>query len=81
MNKGLKIGISASALAAMLVAGVFVGQALARQPHMEAALESLRAAKGELEMAEHNKMGHRAEALRLTNEAIHETEQGMDDAH
>ena len=67
-------------MAATLTAGVFIGQALAAQPHMQAALDDLRAAKGELESAEHNKVGHRAEALRLTNAAIAETITGMDDA-
>ncbi len=79
MNK--KTGMSVAALAATLTAGVFIGQALAAQPHMHAALDDLRSAKTELEAAEHNKMGHRAEALRLTNEAIRETEEGIEDAH
>ncbi len=81
MNSRIKMGLGVTALAATLTAGVFIGQALANQPHMEAALDDLRAAKGELESAEHNKMGHRAEALRLTNEAIRETEEGIADAH
>jgi len=81
MQKGLKLGLSVAALAATLSAGVYIGVAYAAQPHMEAALEALRTARGELMEAEHNKAGHRAEALRLTNEAIHETEEGMEDAH
>jgi len=81
MNSKIKTGLGVVALSATMAVGVFIGQAWAAQPHMHAALEDLRAAKGELEMAEHNKMGHRAEALRLTNEAIHETEQGMEDAY
>ena len=81
MNTTVKTGLGVAALAATLATGMFIGQALANQPHMEAALADLRMARGELQEAEHNKMGHRAEALRLTNEAIHETEQGMEDAH
>jgi hypothetical protein len=77
MHTGIKTGLSAAALAAMLAAGVFIGQALAAQPHMHAALDDLRAARSELEAAEHNKAGHRAEALRLTNLAITETEAGI----
>ncbi|MEI9991931.1 MAG: hypothetical protein WDM86_18070 [Rhizomicrobium sp.] len=81
MNRSVKTGLGVAALAATLTAGVFIGQALAAQPHMHAALDDLRAAKGELEAAEHNKAGHRAEALRLTNEAIRETEEGIADAY
>jgi malonyl CoA-acyl carrier protein transacylase len=81
MRKGLKLGFSVAALAATLSAGVYIGVAYAAQPHMDAALEALRTARGELMEAEHNKAGHRAEALRLTNEAIHETELGIEDAH
>jgi hypothetical protein len=81
MKTTLKTGLGVAALAATLTTGVFIGQALANQPHMEAALSSLRAARGELMEAEHNKAGHRAEALRLTEAAIHETEQGMADAY
>jgi len=81
MNTKVKTGLGAVALAAALTAGVFIGQAWAAQPHMHAALDFLRSARTELESAEHNKMGHRAEALRLTIEAIHETEEGIDDAN
>ena len=81
MRTNVKTGLGVAALAATLTAGVFIGQALAAQPHMQAALDYLRSAKGELESAEHNKMGHRATALRLTNEAINETQLGMEEAH
>jgi hypothetical protein len=81
MNKGLKTGLGIAALAGMLTAGVFIGEALAAQPHMHAALDYLRNARSELLMAEHNKMGHRAEAIRLVNQAIDEVQAGMEDAH
>lgn len=81
MKSNVKPGLAVVGLAATLATGMFIGQALANQPHMEAALSALRSARGELMEAEHNKMGHRAEALRLTNEAIRETEAGMEDAH
>jgi len=81
MKTTVKTGLGVAALAATLATGMFIGQALANQPHMEAALASLRSARDELMQAEHNKMGHRAEAIRLTNAAIHETEEGMADAH
>jgi hypothetical protein len=47
------------------------------QPHMQAALEHLRKAKEELEAAKHDKGGHRAAAVRATNEAIRHTELGL----
>ena len=51
--------------------------ARADQPHMRRALEHLRAAKAELETAEHNKGGWRIRAIENTNRAIAETERGM----
>lgn len=81
MQNKLVMGLGVAALAATLTAGVFIGEALAAQPHMEAALSALQTARGELMEASHNKAGHRAEALRLTNAAIAETQQGMADAY
>ena len=80
MNSKVKTGLGVAALAGTLAVGMFIGQALAAQPHMRAALDDLKAARAELESAEHNKAGHRAEALRLTKEAIAETEAGMEAA-
>jgi len=80
MQKGMKTTTVVAALAATLAAGVFIGEALAAQPHMQEALDNLRAARSELLQASHNKAGHRAEALRLTNAAIRETEAGMEAA-
>ena len=77
MRAGVKTGMAVAALAATLTAGMFIGEALAAQPHMQAALDDLRAARSELMEATHNKGGHRAEALRLTNAAIAETEAGI----
>jgi hypothetical protein len=73
-----KSALAAGALTLALTSGVFIGQAIADQPHMQAALDALRTAKGELEMATHNKGGHRVEALRLTEDAIRETKAGID---
>lgn len=80
MQSKLKIALTATGLAATLSVGMFIGAAFAAQPHMQAALEALRTARGELSESTHNKGGHRVEALRLVNQAIHEVEQGMDDA-
>ncbi len=78
MKMGLKSGIAAAVL---LASGFFMGQAFAYQEHMHAALNSLIAARDELAQAEHNKRGHRAEALRLTNSAIDETRLGIEESH
>jgi hypothetical protein len=52
------------------------------QPLMRAALVSLRAAKGQLEKATHDKGGHRVRAIGLIDKAIREVEKGIafDDA-
>jgi hypothetical protein len=69
------------ALGVTLASGVFIGQALAYQEHMRAALDALRTARSELQQAESNKGGHRAEAIRLVDKAIDETQAGMEFAH
>src|ERR1700691_830356 len=45
-----------------------------RHPHIEQALESMRAAKHHLESAEHDFDGHRAKAIEHLDRAIHEAE-------
>lgn len=63
----------------VVVGGGFVaGRASAAQPHMNAALDHLRLAKRELEAATADKGGHREKAIRLVNDAIAETELGID---
>ena len=47
------------------------------QPHMQAALESLRQAKEHLQQAEHDKGGHREKAIKNVDQAIKNTEAGM----
>jgi hypothetical protein len=47
------------------------------QPHMRAALQALEEAKKHLQEAEHDKGGHRAKALQLTDQAIAQVKQGM----
>ena len=44
---------------------------------MQAALEHLRAAKGELDKAEADKGGHRLKAISLVNDAIAQVEKGV----
>jgi hypothetical protein len=45
-----------------------------RHPHIDEALEHMRAAKHELEIAEHDFDGHRAKSLEHLNQSIHEAE-------
>jgi hypothetical protein len=47
------------------------------QPHMQAALEALRQAEQHLKEAAHDKAGHRAAALKATQEAIKHVEMGI----
>jgi len=60
-----------------IASGFIAGHAAADQPHMQSALEHLRLAKDELIKADRDKGGHRERALRLTNDAIAETERGI----
>jgi hypothetical protein len=45
-----------------------------RHPHIDEALEHMRAAKHELEIAEHDFDGHRAKSVEHLDRAIHEAE-------
>jgi hypothetical protein len=45
-----------------------------RHPHIDEALEHMRAAKKELESAEHDFQGHRGKSLEHLNQAMHEAE-------
>ena len=62
---------------ALVAISAFNMTARADQPHMRRALENLRAARAELQVAEHNKGGWRLRAIANTDRAIHETEAGM----
>ena len=58
-----------------LIIGILIGSAIGswaaiQQPHMMAALEALQKARMELEVAEHNKGGHRDKALQFVHKAI-----------
>lgn len=72
MNK-LKAGL----VVLVAVSAFGLNSARADQPHMRRALEHLRAARGELASAEHNKGGWRLRALENVDHAIRETENGM----
>ena len=53
------------------------GRVSADQPHMRAALNALRNARNELQLATANKGGHRAKAIDLVNQAITQVEKGI----
>lgn len=75
----LSRSILMSLLLVVLVTGGFlVGRASADQPHMQLALDHLRAAKVELEKAVADKGGHRVAALKLTNDAMTEVVAGIE---
>jgi len=63
--------VAAAAAAPVPVAAAAVPE---RHPHIDEALESMRAAKHHLESAEHDFDGHRAKAIEHLNQAIHEAE-------
>ncbi|HEY6322122.1 MAG TPA: hypothetical protein VJA16_11240 [Thermoanaerobaculia bacterium] len=48
------------------------------QPHMVAALDELRAARGELQTAAADKGGHRVRAIELVDDAIEQVRHGID---
>jgi hypothetical protein len=62
------------ALAAFIAAPALMAE---DQPHMQAALESLRQAKEHLQQAEHDKGGHRDKAIKSVDAAIKHVEAGM----
>lgn len=64
-------------LGGILSGTVLAGAVMASQPHMEAALENLYAARQQLNAASHDKAGHRVEAINLVNQAISETKEGI----
>jgi hypothetical protein len=68
--------VGAGAIALGMMTGTFAF-AEENQPHMQAALEALQRARQELQAAEHDKGGHRAKALSLTDQAIKHVQEGI----
>ncbi|HEY2474449.1 MAG TPA: hypothetical protein VGI19_06565 [Candidatus Cybelea sp.] len=62
---------------ALLFAGIGAGVALAAQGHMLTAKTDLQSALSELNAASADKGGHRANAIKLVNQAITEVEAGI----
>ena len=63
--------------AAAMLASFAGGFALAAQPHMQSALDSLNSAKSELESADADKGGHRKKAIELVDQAVAEVQAGI----
>ena len=66
--------VGALAVGAMLLAFTPNSTAAGMHPEIHAALESLRGARAHLMEAKHDFHGHRAEALKHVDAAIHEAE-------
>jgi hypothetical protein len=69
--------VVACLLCVVLLSGFIMGRASADQPHMQAALDHLRAARAELDKADADKGGHRQKAISLVNDAISQVEKGV----
>lgn len=69
--------LKASVAIIVAIAALGLTSARADQPHMRSALEHLRAARAELQNAEHDKGGWRVRAIRNVDQAIADTEKGM----
>ena len=73
--------IVARSLIGLALVGAFaagsITTALADQPRMHAALDHLTAARADLVRADADKGGHRAAAIRFTDQAIAQTRMGM----
>lgn len=78
MKTIVKTSIGAAVLGTVLATGVFIGEAMAYQEHMHAALDALRTARSELQASTPNKGGHRERAISLVDQAIDETRAGID---
>jgi hypothetical protein len=77
MTRISSIGLKSFALVATFATGACIGGAIAAQPHMAAALDALHTARAELAASTPNKGGHRVRAINLVNQAIEETQAGM----
>ena len=67
-----------SGFAGSLAVGTAIGVAIADQPHMHDALNDLRAARHQLDIADADKGGHRVTAIGLVDQAITEVQAGIE---
>jgi len=78
MKSNFKTAFVAGGFAVAMATGVFIGQALASQPHMQSALDALRTARSELVAATANKGDHRLKSLDYVDQAIAEVKSGIE---
>lgn len=80
MNRALTSRLFLKIIVTIVVCFVFFvsGRVSADQPHMRAALNALRTARNELQIASTNKGGHRAKAMDLIDKAIVEVRKGIE---
>jgi hypothetical protein len=70
--------ILAFAVGIMATSGILVENSYAGQPHMYNALDNLRSARHQLEVAREDKGGHRARAIGIIDNAIGEVKAGIE---
>ncbi len=73
MKKRMKI-MSVMTVAAIMLALTPTSPAAERHPEIHRAIEALRNARAHLQEAAHDFGGHKADAIRATDEAIHQLE-------
>lgn len=80
MSRRLTVRLLTVALPLALVATAAfkVGEYVQGQPHMAAAMESLKSAKTHLQEAAEDKGGHRAAAIKHVDEAMKQVQAGID---
>ena len=74
----LRNALIAASFVASVAVGTAIGVAVADQPHMHNALDNLRAARHQLDIAEADKGGHRVTAIGLVDQAITEVQAGIE---
>ncbi len=77
MKKVARVLMISAAAGVLFASGAMAASWQPAQPHMQAALASLQDAMHHLQEAEHNKGGHRADALGLTSQAIQQVKMGI----
>ena len=73
MKRRIRI-MSVMTVAAIMLALTPTSPAAERHPEIHRAIAALRSARGHLQEAAHDLGGHRTDALRATDEAIHQLE-------
>ena len=77
INKGITYARKHNHAQAITAEEIFSSANVPDQTHMQAALDSLKSAKGKLLNANNDKGGHRGKALELIDKAIDEVNKGM----